>query len=107
MSIPEGSLLLLVPSISAFDQNAYPDPYTFNYKREPTVPLVLFGYPGAHTCVGMDYGKELVGASLQVILEEGFTFTFTGERKLKDNSFFVGTDILQAIMTKDSDSSEF
>jgi cytochrome P450 len=99
-TVPEGTWLLLIPSISAFDKHAYPDPYAFNYRREPTSPRVLFGNPGAHNCVGMEYSKELVATSVQVILDEGFTFSFTGTRQQKDNSFFVGTEILEAVMIK-------
>jgi hypothetical protein len=97
--IPVGTRLMLIPSISAFDENQYPDPYTFDHRREVTGKPIVFGFPGAHACVGMDYTKDVVTASLQVMLEGGFTLTFTGTRELKDSSFFVGTKMLEAIIT--------
>ncbi|MET0986362.1 MAG: cytochrome P450, partial [Steroidobacteraceae bacterium] len=50
------------------DEQAYPDPFRFDVRRNITRPIATFGMGGKHTCIGQYFAR----LELRVLLEELF-----------------------------------
>lgn len=89
LEVPEGIVMLIPVHAVHYDEDFYPDPYTF--KPERFLPenkdklnqyaFLTFGL-GNHNCIGMRFAKEEIHLALASILKD-FKFKATPETKIK------------------------
>jgi cytochrome P450 len=68
VQIPAGSGITLVRASGNRDEDAFPDPDTFDIHRKTSKLPLSFGF-GAHMCIGMNIAKLEMAAALNAVLD--------------------------------------